>query len=140
MSGRDLGPRPLRVLLVEDDPAQLAEIRRALEVRDCRVATAESAEAAFRLCRPAAFDVILTDNLLPGMTGLQALPRFRASAARVIVMSTQFGPDLEEDARLLGAAAFLRKPLAATELDRLIGYGSWRPEPRAACLNSSRCM
>ncbi|MDE2143905.1 MAG: response regulator [Elusimicrobia bacterium] len=108
------------VLLVEDDPAQLADAWGILEANGCRITAAESAEAALCQVERTRFDVILTDNILPGMTGLQALPRLRASGAPVIVMSSQCGPDMEKDARLLGAAAFIKKPLVVEELSRLI--------------------
>ena len=111
---------PTHVLLVEDDPAQLADAWGILEAMGCRITAAESAEAALRQVERTRFDVILTDNILPGMTGFQALPRLRASGAPVIVMSIQHGPDTEKDARLLGAAAFIKKPLVVKELSRLI--------------------
>lgn len=111
---------PVRVLLVEDDPAQLADAWGILEALDCRITAARSAEAALWQIERARFDLILTDNILPGMTGLQALPGLRASGAPVIVMSSQCGPEMEKDARLLGAAAFIRKPLVVKELSRII--------------------
>lgn len=111
---------PARVLLVEDDPAQLADAWGILETLGYKITAAESAEAALREVERTRFDVILTDNILPGMTGFQALPRLRASGSPVIVMSSQCGPDTEKDARLLGASAFIKKPLAIKELSRLI--------------------
>jgi len=81
---------------------------------------AESAEAALRQVELTRFDLILTDNILPGMTGFQALPRLRASGAPVIVMSSQYGPDTEKDALLRGASSFIKKPLVVNELLRLI--------------------
>ncbi len=111
---------PVHVLLVEDDLSQLADAWGILEAVGCRITSAESAETALRAVERTRFDVILTDNILPGMTGLQALPLLRASGAPVIVMSSQHGPDTEKDARLLGAAAFIKKPLVLDELSRLI--------------------
>ena len=111
---------PAHVLIVEDDPAQLADAWGILEALGYRITAAESAEAALRETERTRFDVILTDNILPGMTGFQALPGLRASGAPVIVMSSQYGPDMEKDARILGAAAFIRKPLVVKELSRLI--------------------
>lgn len=57
---------------------------------------------------------------MPGMTGLQSLPRLRASGAPVIVMSSQHSPDLEKDARLLGATAFIKKLFSIKELSHLL--------------------
>lgn len=111
---------PIHVLLVEDDPAQLADAWGILEALGCRITAVESAEAALRQAEQIRFDVILTDNILPVMTGFQALPRLRASGAPVIVMSSQYGSDTEKDALLIGAAAFIKKPLVVKELARLI--------------------
>lgn len=108
------------ILLVDDDPALLADARDMLETLGYRITVAESAEAALREGEHARFDVILTDNILPGMTGFQALPHLRALGAPVIVMSSQYGPDMEKDARLLGAFAFIRKPFVIEELSQLI--------------------
>lgn len=110
----------VHVLLVEDDPAQLEDIRVRLEGMGCRVTPAMSAESALRLAEQGGFDVILTDNVLPGITGLQALPRFKASGASVALMTSQYNPETEKDALLLGAEAFLRKPLATEDLSALI--------------------
>ncbi|MBI2788691.1 MAG: response regulator [Elusimicrobia bacterium] len=111
---------PAHVLLVEDDPAQLADARGILKALGCRITAIESAEEALGLVERTRFDLILTDNILPGITGFQALPRLRASGAPVIVMSSQYGPDTEKDALLLGASAFIKKPLVVKELSRLI--------------------
>lgn len=110
----------VRVLIVEDDPAQLADAWGLLEALGCEITAVESAEAALQQVEGSRFDVILTDNILPGMTGFQALPRLCASGASVIVMSSQHGPDTERDAHLLGAVAFVKKPLVVKELSRLI--------------------
>ena len=121
MSEKPASPNgPAHILLVEDDPAQLSDAWGMLEVLGYRITAAASAEEAVRLLERTCFDAILTDNILPGMTGFQALPQLRASGSPVIVMSSQHGPDMEKDARLLGAAAFIKKPLVVKELDQLI--------------------
>lgn len=109
-----------RILLVEDDPDQLAAFRDMLEGLGCTVTMAESAEGALHCAERARFDLILTDNILPGMTGLQSLARLRASGAPIIVMSSQCGPDAEKDALLLGAGAFIKKPFSVNNLSRLL--------------------
>lgn len=105
---------------MEDDPAQLAGARSIIEALGYRVTAAENAEEALGQVEKTRFDLILTDNILPGITGLQALPRLRASGAPVIVMSSQYGSDTEKDAHLIGAAAFIKKPLVAETLSELI--------------------
>ncbi|MDE2141783.1 MAG: response regulator [Elusimicrobia bacterium] len=114
-----------RLLLVEDEPVQLEEYRRALESEGFSIVPAGSAEAAIILTGQESFGAILTDNILPGMTGLQAIPLLRMSGAPVIVMSSQCGHDAEADALLLGAAAFINKPLAIREVCRVLRH-IWR--------------
>jgi CheY-like chemotaxis protein len=100
------------VLLVEDDPAQASEYARRLEEKGCRVQAVSSAEEAVLLARTTHFDMILSDNILPGMTGLRALPELaRWSCAPVLIMTSHPCAEGEKDALLLGAAAYLKKPL-----------------------------
>lgn len=91
-----------------------------LEGLGCKVTMAENAEGALHCAEQTRFDLILTDNILPGMTGLQSLARLRASGAPIIVMSSQCGPETEKDAILLGASAFIRKPFTIKELSGLL--------------------
>lgn len=109
-----------RVLIVEDDLTQLAQYRRVLEGAGYWTVAVDNAEAAVVLAGQARFDAILTDNVLPGMTGLQALAQLRKSGSPVIVMSSQAAPETGKDALLLGAAAFLKKPVVPRELCRAI--------------------
>lgn len=108
------------VLIVEDDLGQLTEFRNTLMSLGYKITMAESAEGALHCVESTRFDLILTDIILPGMTGLQALPRLRASGAPIIVMSSQHGSDTEKDALLLGASAFIKKPFSVEELSRLL--------------------
>jgi two-component system cell cycle sensor histidine kinase/response regulator CckA len=76
-----VAPKPLRILYIEDDPADaelcLAALRRAgLEVQIELVATPE--ELARRL-RENTFDIVLTDYRLPGWNGIDVLERIKLS-------------------------------------------------------------
>jgi PAS domain S-box-containing protein len=63
-------PRRRRVLVIDDEPALAAMIRRVL-AKDCDVDLAGSArEALERLDRPDAYDVALCDLMMPDMTGM----------------------------------------------------------------------
>jgi len=118
-----------RILIVEDDLVQLTEYTRTLEAAEYWTVAVDNAEAAVILAEKTRFDAILTDNVLPGMTGLQALVHFRKSGSPVVVMSSHFGPESVKDALLLGASRFLKKPIAPPELCRTI---------RQACAESDR--
>ena len=105
------------VLLVEDDPLQSADCVRLLEKEGCRVHAVASAEEAISLVQTTPVDLILSDNILPGMTGLRAIPELsRWTRAPVFIMTSHHSVDGELDAALLGAAAYLKKPVDVAEV------------------------
>ena len=102
---------PARVLIVDDEATIVEVLTRHLEDRGYQVGAAASAEAALALLDQGPADVILLDNVLPGMTGMEALAQIRRrSAAPVILMTGHFDEEFRRDARLLGAADILAKP------------------------------
>ena len=89
----------------------------------------DSSESALRVFRadPDRFDVIVTDEMLPGMPGSE-LARTVLSLRPdlpVVLMSGKISPALERRAREVGATALLHKPVALNELAeclaRLVG-------------------
>jgi CheY-like chemotaxis protein len=107
------------LLIVEDDPAQLAEYAQKLRELGYKVFSATSAEEGigFIQSQAAAVDVILTDNILPSMTGLRSIAEFaKCSRAPVFIMTSHPNSESEEDALLLGARAYLKKPLVFAQL------------------------
>lgn len=107
------------VLLVEDDPRQSSDYARRLEEAGCLVRAVASAEEAVSLVQTERFDLILSDNILPGMTGLRAIPELaRWTRAPVLIMTSHHSVDGELDAALLGAAAYLKKPVDVAEVLR----------------------
>jgi DNA-binding NarL/FixJ family response regulator len=107
----------IRVLLVDDDPfirdlfASALEAAGGFEVvgeaGDGRTGVAESQRLA-----P---DVVLLDHMMPGLSGVDALPELKAACphARVLVVSAA---DIGDDALAAGADRFVAKPRAARDL------------------------
>lgn len=113
--------RSLAVLLVEDDAAVAAVVQRHLERRGHTVAVAPSAEEGMRQVAARRFDCILLDNGLPGEMGITALPELAAKTEAPIIMITGYpNEDVVKDSLLLGAKAFLPKPLDLGELEARI--------------------
>ncbi len=110
-----------KVLLIDDDTAPRRMLRLYFESRGGRVKESSSAEEALGFLRIEEFDLVLLDNILPGLTGLEALQALSdAGKAAIVMMSGDTGETLREDARLLGARALLSKPFDLKELDALL--------------------
>jgi len=115
---------PLRILLVEDDPRVLAATGAALaELGHRPLPCNDPLAAAAVLDAEAPVDLILSDVLMPGLTGpemVAALPaRFRHLP---VLFVTGFAG--EASAPLLGDHHLLRKPFTLAKLDRAVREAS----------------
>jgi len=106
------------VLLVEDDPMVRAFARRSLESRGYRVREAPDAETATAILEASPPpELIVTDVMLPGASGLELAKRVEALSAspRVLLMTGYSQRSLAEHG--LGVASpVLHKPFTAREL------------------------
>lgn len=104
-----------RILVVDDNQANLALVAAVLEARGCTLLMAESAEQAQALLRTEVPDLILMDIALPGMDGL-ALTRLLKSEPRLkhvpVIALTAFAMDGDEDrAMAAGCDSYITKPI-----------------------------
>jgi CheY-like chemotaxis protein len=122
---RDQAPEALRkghgrILFVDDEEGVLASGRGILEHLGYEVDAFASAAAALEsfALNPAAFDLVLTDMTMPGMSGLELAAKLRKIRADIpIMLSTGFSMALsEERVASLGIQALIMKPLGAGEL------------------------
>lgn len=116
--------RPKRILLVDDEPAVARAITRLLMSLGHEVTVEhEPARALERLHAAAAdFDVLFTDQTMPGMTGDMLARAARAVRADLpIVVCTGYSEHYQvEDAARDGVLAFLSKPLDRHALQELL--------------------
>lgn len=114
--GRPSGADRVRVVVVDDSPTVRAVLSRLVQAEpDLELAAAQdSAERALATLVQSAPDVILLDLDMPGMGGLDAIPRMLdlAAPARILVVSslTVRGAEHTLAALSLGAADTLAKP------------------------------
>ncbi|HYD57084.1 MAG TPA: ATP-binding protein [Burkholderiales bacterium] len=109
-----------RILLVDDEAALLAVTTEALkrlgyEPHAC--ADGESALAAFRAA-PERFDAVVTDEVMPGITGTELAKALRGMrpALPILLVSGYIGPRISERAADAGVDEILRKPVQSREL------------------------
>jgi len=115
-----------RVLLADDDPVQRKLGRLQLELQGFRVQTAGDGLEALDLARGNAFDVIVSDVLMPRLDGFGlclAIRQDRELAQLPVVLCSNAYLDTEDDtlARRMGANAFvIRTPDMATITDAVL--------------------
>ena len=105
-----------KVLIVEDNPANMTLAVFLLESADHLVISATNAEAGLTLARQEQPDLILMDIQLPGMDGLQAtvlLKRDEATRAIPVIALTALAMKGDEERiRAAGCDGYIAKPLA----------------------------
>lgn len=109
---------PFRVLVVDDEPAQLELVGGFLAKRGFEVSlAADGREALARFSREP-FDLVLTDQKMPGFSGLELIEAVRAQNPEtpVIVMTAYGTIETAVAAIKAGAADYLTKPLNLDEL------------------------
>jgi EAL domain-containing protein (putative c-di-GMP-specific phosphodiesterase class I) len=100
------------VLVVDDDAALARSLQRLLKTAGFEVVLAPNGTAAVELLMSRAFDVVLSDIQMPGMSGVELLSVVRAYDLDVPVILMTGAPSLETamEAVSLGALQYLPKP------------------------------
>jgi CheY-like chemotaxis protein len=108
------------ILIVEDDDVVLTFLRRALERHGYRVLVAEHPKAGLALAKayPDRIHLVITDVVLPGMTGLEFVREFAAiqPAVPTLYISGYADAVLAREGTRPKASHFLQKPFSAAEL------------------------
>jgi len=109
-------PEGLRVLLVEDNP-QVREFAEGLLVDlGCRVVSADSAEQALRELADDEIDLVLSDVVMPGMSGVELAQKIQESHPDVpILLATGYS---EEIVKRGSDFSVLLKPFGAADLSK----------------------
>jgi PAS domain S-box-containing protein len=110
------------VLLVEDQDPVRDLLTTVLKKHGFEVSAAPDGERALELAAVRSFDLLLTDVVLPGMTGPELARKVRVHApkARVLFMSGYTGDALQDETEFGDERAFIQKPFASKALvDRI---------------------
>ena len=109
----------VHLLIVDDDPGTLASLSRAFRLAGYEATVCESATRALDLLRNDRFDLLLSDVVMPGMTGpeLAAALRERHPTLPVLFMSGFPGVPNPAPNPLPPGATLLDKPFS---IDRLL--------------------
>ena len=108
------------ILIVDDEESLVHLAEEVLASLGYEPVGCIGAQQALRLFRatPQRFDAVLTDAIMPDMSGTELLAEIRRARPALpgILVSGHGGPDLHAQAQVAGAQAVLTKPLTAAEL------------------------
>jgi len=111
-------PNRFHILVVDDEPVQREMVGGFLKKQGFEVTPADSAESALELFRQDAFDLVLTDQRMAKMSGLELLQAVHSiNPETAVILITAFGSIEAAVAALKqGAVDYLTKPLNLEEL------------------------
>jgi DNA-binding NtrC family response regulator len=106
------------ILVVEDDPSLRRIMQLRMDHNGFKVQCAESGEAGLAALDREPFDLVLTDLMLPGMSGIDVLKHIKTQfPATAVIVLTAFGSvETAVEAMKAGAFDYLTKPVDGEEL------------------------
>jgi DNA-binding NtrC family response regulator len=102
-----------RALVVDDDAEQRALLAHALDRAGFEVSTLHDGLELLELLRmapPRHFQLVVTDQRMPGLHGTEVLARTGSRRTRFVIVSGYDTPQIRAQAEKYGAAAFVIKP------------------------------
>ncbi len=120
-----------RALLVDDNDELRSSTRESLEELGYAVTTASGAEEALSVTDEA-FDLLVSDIYMPGMTGIELTDRWirRQPQLAVLLISSRGGESEVRQRLALGDIAFLAKPFSSEELAAQVSEAAERASKR----------
>jgi len=109
------------VLIADDEQRILKALGRALREDGHEVVEASSGRAAQRLLAERAFDVLVVDNIMPDLTGVELVRELSQTVAvgerpQIVLMTAHATVGSAIEAMKLGALDYLQKPFDVDEL------------------------
>jgi len=109
-----------RVLVADDNADMRSYVVRLLREAGLDVRAVPDGQAALEAARASAFDLVLSDIMMPNLNGFELLKLLRSDPAlrdvSVILLSARAGEEARVEGLAAGADDYLTKPFAAREL------------------------
>lgn len=108
----------MRILVVEDEAKVASFIRKALEEESYAVDVCSDGATGLDLGQSGAYDLIVLDIMLPGLTGLEVLKELRKTRIKAPILLLTALSKVDQKVKGLDAGAddYLTKPFAIDEL------------------------
>ncbi len=123
-----------RVLLIDDEPILLVTVSESLAKAGYQVEVAENGRKGLEKFQADAFDIVITDMVMPDLSGIEVLREIKQVAPRsLVVMISAYGSiEKAVEAMKLGAHDFITKPFSLEELllkiQKIASYQSLQEE------------
>jgi DNA-binding NtrC family response regulator len=110
------------ILIVEDEETLRESIKRIFTKEGYGVDAAESAEQGLALLESNAYDVVISDIILPGMDGIEMLSRVREQIPdQIFIVVTAYASlDTSVKALRAGAYDYIMKPIIHEEIKQIV--------------------
>lgn len=105
-------PKKLRIIYAEDSPPEQELLSQILSKRGHEITCFDDGRPALQALLGGSYDVLITDNDMPHMTGLDLVRELRRRniSMKIIVTSGYLKSEVEEEYRAFGVQLFLPKP------------------------------
>jgi DNA-binding NtrC family response regulator len=113
----------ITLLLIDDNAGSLELLSAALVREGVRILTADNPEAGLDMVREHRPQIVITDLVMPKLTGLEVLDRIMEfdPSVDVILMTAHYSTESAVDAIRRGASDYLNKPVNLTALRARVG-------------------
>ncbi|HEX9483224.1 MAG TPA: response regulator, partial [Gemmatimonadaceae bacterium] len=109
------------ILLVEDEDAVRRVARRALELQGFRVVEASDGQTAVEWAEANHLDLLLTDVMMPRMSGTAVVNRIRQTKPGVkVLMMSGHSEELTRRGMLEPGTPFIKKPFTPAQLTQIV--------------------
>jgi signal transduction histidine kinase/ActR/RegA family two-component response regulator len=126
-----------QILVVEDDDFVRESMVESLQALGHAVAAAPNGEAGLRELERARPDLIITDYLMPGMTGAELVRRARVQLPDVPMIIATGYADMKAIEEVIGDDMLLRKPFQLAELAAIVERALQKVESAAADVSNA---
>jgi CheY-like chemotaxis protein len=115
-----------RILLAEDDPSLRDVVEKVLTGEGHDVSTVQDGKKALVLLHSSAFDLVITDLVMPDVDGIELIIKIKKMCPQVKIIAASGGENMRfghlRAAQLLGADLLLPKPFSKDELLTMVNY------------------
>jgi DNA-binding NtrC family response regulator len=111
------------LVIIDDNPGSLDLLSSALAQEDLDISVASDPETGLDLVYDRHPQIVLTDLVMPGMSGMEVLERVMEfdPSTDVILMTAHYSTESAVEAIRKGASDYLNKPVSVVTLRRRIG-------------------